>query len=67
MHDVVSVLQAARLIKQVESLLLKKKLIDCEKSKSLSWLSDCHRSRARNIKEAAACELIGAKKGTIFS
>ena len=28
---------------------------------------DCYRSRARNIKKAAACELIGAKKGAIFS
>ena len=66
-RDVVSVLPAARLIRQVESLLLKKKLIDREKSRSLSWLSDCHRSRARKIKEAAACELIGTKKGAIFS
>ena len=29
---------------------------------SLTWLFDCHRSRARNINVAAACELIGAKK-----
>ena len=65
-RDVVSVLPAARLIRQVESLLLKKKLIDREKSRSLSWLSDCHRSRARKIKEAAACELIGTKKGRNF-
>ena len=35
-RDVVSVLRAARLIRQVESLLLKKKLIDREKSRSLS-------------------------------
>ena len=51
----------------VESLWLNKKVIDREKSRSLSWLFDCHHSQARNIKEAAACKLIGAEKGAIFS
>ena len=64
--DVASVLPAARLIK-VESLWLCKKLIDREKPMSLTWLFDCHRSRARNINVAAACELIGAKKGAIWN
>ena len=45
---------------------LNKKLIDREKSRSLSWLFYFHRSRARNTKEAADRELIGAKKGAIF-
>ena len=34
----------------VESLWLCEKLIDREKSRSLSWLFDCHRNQARNIK-----------------
>ena len=52
---------------QVESLWLCKKLIDRQKSRRLSLFFDCHRSRFRNIKKAAACELISAKKGAIFS
>ena len=53
---------------QVESVAEKKKLIDRGKSSSFSLLFDCHSSRARNIKKAAAWELIGAKKkGAIFS
>ena len=46
---------------------VRKKLIDREKSRSPSWLFDCHRCWALNIKKAATCELIGAKKGAIFS
>ena len=67
-RDVVSVLPAARLIKvtEVESLWLCKRLTDRKKSRSLPWLFDCHRSRARNIKEAAVCELNGAIKGRNF-
>ena len=52
---------------QVESVAEKKNLIDRGKSRSFSLLFDCHSSRARNIKKAAAWELIGAKKGAIFS
>ena len=49
----------------VESLWLCEKLIDREKSRSLSWLFDCHpRPQHQN---AAVCELIGAKKDAIFS
>ena len=65
--DVVSVLPAARLLNPSRIFVAeKKKLIDRGKSRSLSLLFDCHRSRARNIKEGAACELIGAKKGRNF-
>ena len=46
--------------------LVQRKLIDREKSRSPSRLFHCNRSRARNIKKAAACELIGAKKGCNF-
>ena len=67
-RDVVSALPGARLIKAIsESLWLNKKVIDRDKSRSLSWLFNCHHSQVRNIKEAAACKLIGAKKGAIFS
>ena len=65
-RDVVSVLTAARLIKASRIFVAKQKLIDREKPRSLSWLFDCHRSRARNINEAVACKLIGAKKGRNF-
>ena len=67
-RDVVSVLPAARLLNPSRIFVAdKKKLIDRGKSRSLSLLFDCHRSQARNIKKAAAWELIGAKKGAIFS
>ena len=49
----------------VESLWLCEKLIDREKSRSLSWLFDCHPHTQHQ--KAAVCELIGAKKGAIFS
>ena len=46
---------AARLIKASRIFVaVLKKLTDIEKSKSHSWLFDCHPSRARNIKKAAA-------------
>ena len=45
------VLPAVRLIKASRIFVAVEKLIDHEKSRSLSWLFDCHRSRARNIKE----------------
>ena len=66
-RDVVSVLPAARLLNPSRIFVAqKKKLIDRGKSRSLSLLFDCHRSQARNIKKAAAWELIGAKKGSNF-
>ena len=65
-RDVVSVLPAARLIKASRIFMAVQKLTDHEKSRSLSWPFDCHRSRARNIKEAVACELNGATKGRNF-
>ena len=67
--DVVSVLpcRKANNGKQYIFDAVRKKLIDREKSRSPSWLFDCHRCWASNIKKAAACELIGAKKGAIFS
>ena len=46
---------------------MRTKLIDRGKSRSPSWLFDCHRCWARNIKKAAASELIGVKKRAIFS
>ena len=64
-RDAVSVLPAARLIKASRIFVAVQKP-NREKSRSLSWLFDCHRSRARNIKEAAACELNGATKGRNF-
>ena len=66
-RDVVSVLPAARLIKASRIFVALQKLIDREKSGSRSWRFHCYRSQARNIKKGAACELIGAKKGAIFS
>ena len=67
--DVVSVLPCSPTNKGKQNIFdaVRKKLIDREKSRSPSWLFDCHRCWARNIKKAAACELIGAKKGAIFS
>ena len=62
-RDVVSVQSSSRIFVAVQ-----KKLIDRDKSRAPSWLFHCHRSRAHNVKKAAACELIGAKKkGAIFS
>ena len=37
------------------------------KSRSLSWLFDCHRSRARNIKKRLFVSWLAPKKGVIFS
>ena len=65
-RDVVSVLPAARLLNASRICGWKKKLIDRGKSRSFSLLFDCHSSRARKIKKAAAWELIGAKKGSNF-
>ena len=68
-RDVVSVamLPAARLIKASRIFWLWKKLMDREKSRSLSWLFDCHRSRARNIKKRLIVSWFAPKKGAIFS
>ena len=46
--DVASVLPEARLIKASRIFVAVQKLIDLEKSRILSWIFDCHRSRARN-------------------
>ena len=51
----------------VESLWLCEKLIDRKKSRSLSWLFDCHRSRTRNIKKRLFVSWLAPKKGVIFS
>ena len=67
--DVVSVLPCSPTNKGKQNIfdIVRKKLIDREKSRSPSWLLDCHRCWARNIKKAAAYEFIGVKKGRIFS
>ena len=58
---------AARLLKASRIFVAeKKKLFDREKSRSLSLIINCHRSRTRNIKKAAAWVLIGAKKGSLI-
>ena len=62
--DVVSMLPAARLIRASRIFVAEHKANrrwDIRESFLLFF--DCHRSRARNIKEAAACEFLGAKKG----
>ena len=66
--DVVSVLPCSPTNKGKQNIFdaVRKKLIDREKSRSPSWLFDCHRCWARNIIKAAACELIGAKTGRNF-
>ena len=46
--------------------VLPKKLIDRQKSRSLSLFFYCHRSRFCNFKKAAACELTGTEKGRDF-
>ena len=66
-RDTLSVLLAAQLIKASKYKIF----VAVQKANrpweiSLSWLFDCHRSRARNIKKAAARKLFGAKKGRIF-
>ena len=51
-------------------MAVQKNQIDREKSRSPSWLFDCHRSRARNIKKTkkpTACAFLEPKKGAIFS
>ena len=53
--------------RQVKSLWLCKKLIDRVKLRSLSWLFDCHRSRARNIKKRLLVSWLAPKEGAIFS
>ena len=53
--------------RQVESLWLCKELIDRKKSRSLSWLFDCHLSRARNIKKWLLVIWLAPKKGAIFN
>ena len=65
--DVVSVLPAARLIKGRKIFVAEQKANrpwEIKEPFLAFWLSS---GRASNIKGAAACELIGAKKGAIFS
>ena len=66
-RDVVSVLPAARLIKASRIFVALQKANRPWEIKKSFLDFDCHRSRFRNIKKAAACELIGAKKGVILS
>ena len=47
---------------------VRKRLIDSEKYRSPSWLFDCHRGRAHNIKKVAAfAKLFGRPKRAHFS
>ena len=65
--DVVSVLPAARLIKASRIFVAEQKANRRWEIKEYFlafWLS---LGGASNVKEAAACELIGARKGAIFS
>ena len=58
---------AARLIKASKIFVAVQKANRPREIKESFLGFDCHHSRAHNIKKAAACELIGAKKGAIFS
>ena len=65
--DVVSVLPAARLIKASRIFVAEQKANrpwEIKGSFLAFWLAS---GRASNIKEAAACELIGAKQGAMMS
>ena len=64
--DVASVLLAARLIKASRIFVAVQKANRPWEIKESFLAFDCHHSRARNIKEAAACELDGAIKGRNF-
>ena len=69
--DVVSVLPRSPTNNGKQNIFdaVRKKLIDREKSRSPSWLFDCHRSRERNIKKTKKINclcIFGAKKGCNF-
>ena len=68
--DVVSVLPCSPTNKGKQNIFdaVRKKLIDREKSRSPSWLFDCHRCWARaTFKKRLLVNWLAPKKGAIFS